>query len=64
MKLNLVKDGKSEEIEAETVLSAIGVVANLDGVLSPKVKLELDRNYVKVGDDYQSSVKGIYAAAQ
>ncbi len=62
VKLNLVKDGKSEEIEAETVLSAIGVVPNLDGALSPKVKLELDRNYVKVGDDYQTSVKGIYAA--
>ena len=62
VKLNLVKDGKSEEIEAETVLSAIGVVPNLDGVLSPKVKLELDRNYVKVGDDYQTSVKGIYGA--
>src|SRR5450432_2492782 len=62
VKLNLVKEGKSEEIEAETVLSAIGVVANIEGVLSAKVKLELDRNYVKVGDDYQSSVKGIYAA--
>ncbi len=62
VKLNLVKDGKSEEVEAETVLSAIGVVANIEGVLSAKVKLELDRNYVKVGDDYQSSVKGIYAA--
>jgi len=46
VKLNLVKDGKSEEIEVETVLSAIGVVPNLEGVLSPKVKLELDRNYV------------------
>jgi len=62
VKLNLVKDGKSEEIEAETVLSAIGVVPNLEGALSPKVKLELDRSYVKVGDDYQTSVKGIYAA--
>ena len=62
VKLTLVKDGQSEEIEAETVLSAIGVVANLEGVLSPKVTLELDRGYVKVGDDYQSSVKGVYAA--
>ncbi len=62
VKLTLVKDGQSEEIEAETVLSAIGVVANLEGVLSPKVTLELDRGYVKVGDDYQSSVKGLYAA--
>jgi dihydrolipoamide dehydrogenase len=62
VKLTLVTDGKSEEIEAETVLSAIGVVANLEGVLSAKVRLDLDRGYVKVGDDYQSSVKGIYAA--
>lgn len=62
VKLNLVKDGKSEEIEAETVLSAIGVVANIEGVLGKALQVELDRNYVKVGDDYQSSVKGIYAA--
>ena len=62
VKLNLVKDGKSEEIEAETVLSAIGVVANIEGVIGKSLKVELDRNYVKVGDDYQSSVKGIYAA--
>ena len=62
VKLNLVKDGQSEEIEVETVLSAIGVVANIEGVISPAVKVELDRNYVKVGDDYQTSVKGIYAA--
>ncbi|MEO7415116.1 MAG: dihydrolipoyl dehydrogenase, partial [Opitutaceae bacterium] len=62
VKLNLVKDGKTEEIEAEVVLSAIGVVANIEGVLGKAVKLELDRNYVKVGDDYQSTVKGIYAA--
>ncbi len=62
VKLNLVKEGKSEEIEAETVLSAIGVVANIEGVLGKTLNVELDRNYVKVGDDYQSSVKGIYAA--
>ena len=60
--LNLVKDGKSAEIEAETVLSAIGVVANIEGVLGKTLKVDLDRNYVKVGDDYQSRVKGIYAA--
>jgi dihydrolipoamide dehydrogenase len=62
VKATLTKDGQSQEIEAETVLSAIGVVPNLDGALSARVKLELDRGYVKVGDDYQTSVKGIYAA--
>jgi dihydrolipoamide dehydrogenase len=62
VKLNLVKDGKTAEVEAEAVLSAIGVVANIEGALARNVKLELDRNYVKVGDDYQTGVKGIYAA--
>jgi dihydrolipoamide dehydrogenase len=62
VKLNLLKDGQSEEIEAETVLLAIGVVANLEGVLSARVEPELERGYVKVGDDYQSSVQGLYAA--
>jgi dihydrolipoamide dehydrogenase len=62
VKVGLVKDGKTEEVEVETVLSAIGVVANLEGVLSPKVRLDLDRNYVKVGNDYQTSVRGIFAA--
>ena len=62
VKVNLVKDGVSEEVEAETVLSAIGVVANIDGVIAKNVKIDLDRNYVKVGDDYQTTVKGIFAA--
>ncbi len=44
------------------VLSAIGVVANLEGVLAPTLKPELDRNYLQVGDDYQTSIKGIYGA--
>ena len=41
---------------------AIGVAPNLEGALSPKVKLELERGYVKVNDRYESSLKGIYAA--
>jgi dihydrolipoamide dehydrogenase len=62
VKVDLVKGEERTTVEAEVVLSAIGVVANIEGVLGRGVKLELDRNYVKVGDDYQSSVKGIYAA--
>ena len=63
VKLDLGKDGApKEELEVETVLSAIGVVANIEGVLGKNLKVELDRNYVKVGDDYQTTVKGIYAA--
>ncbi len=62
VKLDLVAGDQKTEVEAELLLSAIGVVANIEGVLAPNLKVELDRNYVKVGDDYQSSVKGIYAA--
>ena len=62
VKLDLVTGDKSTEFEADVLLSAIGVVANLEGVIAPNLRVELDRNYVKVGDDYQTNVKGIYAA--
>jgi len=64
VELSLVKAGESNstELEAEALLVAIGVTPNLEGALSSKVKLELERGYVKVNDNYESSVKGIYAA--
>jgi dihydrolipoamide dehydrogenase len=64
VELSLVKAGEdnSTEIEAECLLVAIGVAPNLEGALSAKVKLELDRGYVKVNDNYETSAKGIYAA--
>jgi dihydrolipoamide dehydrogenase len=64
VELTLLKAGEanSTEIEAETLLIAIGVTPNLEGALGKSMKLELDRGYVKVNDHYESSVKGIYAA--
>jgi dihydrolipoamide dehydrogenase len=62
VKLDLVAGDKKTEIEAEVLLSAIGVTPNLEGALAANLKPELDRGYVKVGDDYQTSIKGIYAA--
>ena len=64
VELTLVKPGEanSTELEAEVLLVAIGVAPNFEGVLSAKVKLELDRGYVKVNDNYATSVPGIYAA--
>ncbi len=62
VKLDLVKDGAKTELEVETVLVAIGITSALDGLTSPKVKLELDRGFVKVDNNYQTSVPGIYAA--
>lgn len=62
VKMDLVKGGKTESITADSVLIAIGVVANTEGLLSPRTKLAQDRGYIKVDENYESSVKGIYAA--
>jgi dihydrolipoamide dehydrogenase len=62
VKVDLVAADAKSTVEADVVLSAIGVVANLEGAFAPALKPELDRGYLKVGDDYQTSIKGIYAA--
>jgi len=62
VKLDLVKDGAKTELEVDSILVAIGITAALDGLVSPKVKLELDRGFVKVDANYQTSTPGIYAA--
>jgi dihydrolipoamide dehydrogenase len=62
VKVDLLTGDKKTEVEAELLLSAIGVTPYTDGLLAPNLKLEMDRGYIKVGDDYQSSIKGIYAA--
>lgn len=62
VKVDLVAGDQKIEVEAEVLLSAIGVVANLEGAFAANLKPELDRSYLKVGDDYQTSIKGVYAA--
>ena len=60
--LKVVAGEAEEVIEVESLLLAIGVVPNLDGALSPKLKLELNKGYLKVDENYQTSEKGVYAA--
>ena len=50
-----------ETLIVESVLLAIGVVPNLKGLLGDSCKLELHRGYVKVDEDYQTSLEGVYA---
>jgi dihydrolipoamide dehydrogenase len=57
-----VSGKNAKTIEADMLLVAIGVQANLEGVLGEGLKLDLDRGYVKTNDRYETSVKGIYAA--
>ncbi len=60
--MDLVKGEKTEKLKADMMLLAIGVVPNLDGALSSRVKLDLDRGYLKVDDRYETSMKGVFAA--
>ena len=38
------------------------MVPNLDGAVSEDLNLELNRGYLKVDENYQTSIPGIYAA--
>jgi dihydrolipoamide dehydrogenase len=62
IKMDLVSKGSKTAFEADSLLIAIGLIANTEGLLSEKVKLEMDRGYIKVDDNYQTNIKGIYAA--
>ena len=60
--LSMAKGDDSEQLEVESLLLAIGVVPNLDGAVSEDLNLELNRGYLKVDENYQTSIPGIYAA--
>ena len=60
--LDLIKGDSKESLKVDSLLLAIGVVANTQDLLSQKVQLEMDRGYVTVNENYESSVSGIYAA--
>jgi dihydrolipoamide dehydrogenase len=62
VKMELVKGKDRESVTVDSVLVAIGVVANTKGLLSNRVKPAMDRGYIKVDDNYQSTIPGIYAA--
>jgi len=63
VKLELVgAENARETVSAECLLVAVGVAANTDGLLGPKVNLAADRGFITVDGSYQTSVKGIYGA--
>ena len=57
-----VKTAKGEEIiEAEIVLSAVGIAANIEGIGLEEVGVATDKGKVLVNDYYQTNIPGIYA---
>jgi len=54
-------NGKREEIEAETLLVAVGRKPNVENIGIETSKIELDRGFVKVNQYQQTAEPGIYA---
>ncbi|NTV18765.1 MAG: dihydrolipoyl dehydrogenase [Bacteroidales bacterium] len=57
-----VQTKKGEEvIEAERVLSAVGIVSNIENIGLEEAGVEVQRGKIKVDSFYATNVKGIYA---
>jgi len=50
-----------EVVEAEIVLSAVGVSPNIEGIGLEEVGVEIEKGKVKVDEFYRTNIEGIYA---
>jgi dihydrolipoamide dehydrogenase len=55
------KDGKSDKIECDIVLSAVGITTNLESLGLEEVGVKTDKGLVVVDDFYKTNVAGVYA---
>jgi len=57
-----IKTKKGEEIiEAEIVLSAVGITPNLEGIGIEEMGIALENGKVKVDEYYRTNIEGVYA---
>jgi len=62
VKVTFKRDGTSQEVSADKVLSAIGVTGNIEGFGLEQLGVEIFKGHVKVDKStYETNVKGIYA---
>lgn len=50
-----------EEVEAEVVLSAVGIAPNLENLGLEELGVEIEKGKIKVDDFYKTNVEGVYA---
>lgn len=55
------KKGKEEQIEADIVLSAVGITPNIENIGLEEAGVVVEKGRVKVDEFYRTSVPGIYA---
>ncbi len=60
-KVNIKTKKGTEEQEADIVLSAVGIVPNLEDIGLEEIGVELEKGKIKVNEYYLTNVQGIYA---
>ncbi|TCO07698.1 dihydrolipoyl dehydrogenase [Natronoflexus pectinivorans] len=55
------KKGKETTVEADIVLSAVGITPNIENIGLEEAGVEVENGRVKVDEFYQTTAKGIYA---
>ncbi len=55
------KDGKTDTLLCDVVLSAAGVTPNTENIGLETLGVQTDRSYIKVDDFYRTNVPGVYA---
>ena len=60
-KVNVKTAGGNEVLEAEIVLSAVGVATNLEGIGLEETGVKFEKGKVLVDDYYRTNIEGIYA---
>lgn len=60
-KVNIKTASGTEVIEAEVVLSAVGISTNIEGIGLEEVGVQTDRGKVVVDEFYRTNVEGVYA---
>lgn len=56
-----LKDGKSEKITAERVISAVGITGNVEDLGLGEAGVKVERGHVVVNEWLETGVKGVYA---
>ncbi len=55
------KNDKTDEIEVDVVLSAVGVTPNTENIGLEELGINMERGFILVDDYYRTNVEGIYA---
>jgi len=58
---HIERDGKVEKLEFDTVISAVGIVGNVEGLGLDKLGVKVDRTHVVTDEFCRTGVEGLYA---